>query len=69
MLSLATARRASGLHSGNVWLVRGKQLTRSIFVQTGISDTNRIEVVSGDVHDGDELAVAALAPKPKRRLF
>jgi HlyD family secretion protein len=58
--------RASGLNSGSVWIVRDKQLDRKIFVQTGISDNNRIEVVSGDIRDGDELAVAALAPNARR---
>jgi HlyD family secretion protein len=64
--------RTSSLNAGNVWIVRDKQLSRKIFVQTGISDNNRIELVSGDVQDGDELAVAALAPgtrRPRRRPF
>jgi HlyD family secretion protein len=58
--------RTSSLNSGNVWVVRDKQLVRTIFVQTGISDNNRVELVSGDIRDGDELAVAALASGARR---
>ncbi|MDR1376956.1 MAG: efflux RND transporter periplasmic adaptor subunit [Synergistaceae bacterium] len=61
-----TSAQTPGLNSGNVWIVHDKQLARKIFVQTGVSDNNRIEVVSGDVRDGDELAVAALAPNARR---
>ncbi|MDR1622100.1 MAG: efflux RND transporter periplasmic adaptor subunit [Synergistaceae bacterium] len=64
--------RTSSLNSGNVWVVRDKQLTRKVFVRTGISENSRVEVVSGDVREGDELAVAAVAPgarRPRRRLF
>jgi HlyD family secretion protein len=60
------ARARSSLNSGNVWIVRDKQLARKVFVRTGISDNNRIELVSGDIQDGEELAVAALAPGPRR---
>jgi HlyD family secretion protein len=74
-LSIASADAPTStpsLNSGNVWVVRDKQLVRKAFVQTGISDNSRVEIVSGDVRDGDELAVAALAPgarRPRRRLF
>jgi HlyD family secretion protein len=72
----AVSRDAGGagktsLNFGNVWIVRGGRLDRGVYVETGISDNSRVEVVSGDVRDGDELAVAALAPgipRP-RRLF
>jgi HlyD family secretion protein len=76
-LSIASAdarprASSSSLNTGNVWVVRDKQLDRKVFVQTGISDNSRIEIVSGDVRDGDELAVAASAPGARRsrqRLF
>jgi HlyD family secretion protein len=67
-----TRVRTSSLNSGSVWIVRDKQLAQKVFVRTGISDNNRIEIVSGDIRNGDELAVAALAPgvgRPRRRPF
>jgi HlyD family secretion protein len=51
-----------GVNVGSVWLARGSVLTRKIFVQTGITDGSWVELVSGDLQAGDELAVAALAP-------
>jgi len=60
------------LNSGNVWLVKDKKLIRRIFVTTGISDGSWMELMSGDVTSGDELAVAALggsAKRPRRSLF
>jgi HlyD family secretion protein len=59
--------RASSLNSGNVWVVRGQQLDRRVFVRTGITDSSRVELVSGDLRDGDDLAVAAIAPGAGRR--
>ncbi|MDR2179581.1 MAG: efflux RND transporter periplasmic adaptor subunit [Synergistaceae bacterium] len=65
-------RRPFSLNSGNVWVVRDKQLARRVFVQTGITDNSRVELVSGDIQNGDELAVAALpsgAGRPRRGPF
>ncbi|MDR2137340.1 MAG: hypothetical protein LBO68_03540, partial [Synergistaceae bacterium] len=55
------------LNAGNVWVVRDKQLGRRVFVQTGVTDSSRVELVSGDLQDGDELAVAAIVPRAGRR--
>jgi multidrug efflux pump subunit AcrA (membrane-fusion protein) len=62
-------RRQRTLNSGNVWLVRDNQLGRRVFVRTGIADSSRVELVSGDLRNGDELAVAAIAPRTGRRGF
>jgi HlyD family secretion protein len=57
----------SGLRFGNVWVVRDNRLARRVPVETGITDSSRVEVVSGDVEPGDDLATAAVAPKTGRR--
>jgi HlyD family secretion protein len=57
----------SGLRFGNVWVASGGRLVRRVFVETGITDDSRVEIVSGDIAPGDELAVAAIAPKSGRR--
>jgi HlyD family secretion protein len=57
----------SGLRLGNVWIVRGNRLVRRVPVETGITDGYRVEVVSGDIQPGDDLATAAVAPKSARR--
>ncbi|MDR1649293.1 MAG: efflux RND transporter periplasmic adaptor subunit [Synergistaceae bacterium] len=57
----------SGLRFGNVWVVRDSRLARRVPVETGITDNYRIEVVSGDISPGDDLATAAIAPKSARR--
>jgi HlyD family secretion protein len=62
-----TVNANSGLRFGNVWVVRGNRLVRRVPVETGITDNYRIEVVSGDVASGDDLATAAIAPKSARR--
>jgi HlyD family secretion protein len=67
MASEDRRRRTSSLNSGNVWVVHDKQLGRRVFVRTGITDNSRIELVSGDLRDGDELAVAAIVPGAGRR--
>ncbi|MDR2523190.1 MAG: efflux RND transporter periplasmic adaptor subunit [Synergistaceae bacterium] len=60
-----------GLNTGTVWLVQEGQLTRRVRVKTGISDGSRVEVLSGDVKEGDDLAVTALPAGTTRshRLF
>ncbi|MDR2529075.1 MAG: efflux RND transporter periplasmic adaptor subunit [Synergistaceae bacterium] len=54
---------------GSVWLVQDGQLTRRIRVMTGIDNGNRVEVLSGDVKEGDDLAVTAIPTTRSRRLF
>ena len=56
-----------GSRFGNVWIVRDNRLIRKVFVETGITDSSRIEIVSGDIAPGDDLATAAIAPKNGRR--
>jgi HlyD family secretion protein len=58
---------SSGLRFGNVWVVRDNRLARRVLVETGITDNSRVEVVSGDIAPGDDLAVAAIAPGAGRR--
>ena len=60
-----------GLNMGTLWLVQEGQLTRRVRVKTGISDGSRVEVLSGDVKEGDDLAIAALpvGTTHSRRLF
>ena len=53
---------ATGLNSGNLWIASGGKLNRRVFVQTGITDSSWVEVVSGNVAPGDELVTAALTP-------
>ena len=57
---------SGALNSGNVWLVRDKKLVAKLSVTTGISDGSWVELVSGDVASGDDLAVAALAEDVRR---
>jgi HlyD family secretion protein len=59
--------KTSEPNAGNVWIVRDKKLARRVLVQTGITDGSKVELVSGDVAPGDELAVAALTPSAPRR--
>ncbi|MDR1378042.1 MAG: efflux RND transporter periplasmic adaptor subunit [Synergistaceae bacterium] len=62
-------QRTSSLNAGNVWVVHDNQLGHRVFVQTGITDSSRIELVSGDLRNGDELAVAAIAPSTGQRVL
>jgi HlyD family secretion protein len=41
-----------------VWTVEGGGTAREVKVKTGIQDDRHVELVSGDVHDGDQVAVA-----------
>jgi len=59
-------------NSGSVWLVKDKKLVAPLIVTTGISDGSWVELVSGDLSQGDELATGALTGntrRPRRRLF
>jgi HlyD family secretion protein len=51
--------RSEGLRAGNVWTVRDAKMARRVSVRTGITDGSLVEVVSGDLQVGDEVAVAA----------
>jgi HlyD family secretion protein len=61
----------TSLNSGSVWLTKDKKLLRRLFVTLGISDGSWVELVSGDLASGDELAVAAMAEGARRprRIF
>jgi HlyD family secretion protein len=61
------AESRGGLHFGHVWLARDNRPVRRVFVRTGVSDGGRVEVVSGDLQIGDDLAVAALESSAGRR--
>jgi HlyD family secretion protein len=61
------AENRGGLYAGNVWLVRDNRPVRRVFIRTGVSDGSQVEVVSGDLRIGDELAVAALETGAGRR--
>jgi HlyD family secretion protein len=61
------AESRGGLYSGYVWLVRDNRPVRRVFVRTGISDGSQVEVVSGDLRIGDDLATAALESSAARR--
>ncbi|MDR1730849.1 MAG: efflux RND transporter periplasmic adaptor subunit [Synergistaceae bacterium] len=64
------AGERAGLHAGYVWVVLNNSLARRIYVRTGITDGSQVEVLSGDVQPGDELALAALERRTGRaRLF
>ena len=66
----AEGRPGSGLNDGMVWLVEDGRVVRPIALRTGLSDGLWVEVVSGDLKDGDSLAVAALSasrPSGRRR--
>ncbi|MDR2175390.1 MAG: efflux RND transporter periplasmic adaptor subunit [Synergistaceae bacterium] len=65
--ALPNGSESPGLRFGSVWVVRGGRLARRVPVETGITDSIRVEVVSGDIAPGDDLAVAAIAPKTGRR--
>jgi HlyD family secretion protein len=61
------ADKNAGLRFGKVWVVRGNRLIRGVSVETGVTDDSRVEVVSGDIAPGDDLAIAAIAPNSRRR--
>ncbi len=71
----ATARRrASSLNTGSVWVVQNSKLLRQVLLRTGITDNSWLEIISGDIGIGDELAVAAFKPgagggRPRRGPF
>ncbi|GHV46605.1 RND transporter [Synergistales bacterium] len=55
------------LSFGHVWLVSDKALSQKIQLRIGVTDGSRVEILSGDVSAGDELATAAIAPPSGRK--